>query len=101
MISPGVQKAALHGAVLEELLLNRVQLRAFLHALDRRDAATVPFDGQRTARQHRLALFAVHRAHPATAGRAAALGADQVEIVTQYFQQGLDTAQRRFRVRRR
>ena len=80
--------AALRGAELGERLLQRVQPGAVGHALDRRDLALLEVGRQRDARQHRRAVDE-HGAGTALPELAAVLGADEIEVLAQHFEERL------------
>src|SRR5688572_24883785 len=80
--------AALERGVLEELALERVQLVAVGHALDRLNRLAVQLGAKHQARAHQPAVHR-HAARAAIAGRAAFLGAGQVQLVAQDLEQRL------------
>src|SRR5262249_44173923 len=80
--------AALRGAELREGLLQRMEPTAFGHALDGRDLGALELGGQRETRQDRRAVDE-HRARPAFTELAAVLGADEVEVLAEDFEQRL------------
>src|SRR6266850_137027 len=80
--------AALGGAQLGERLLQRVQPGAVGHALDGRDLALLEVGRQRDARQHRRAVDE-HGAGAALPELAAVLGADEIEVLAQHFEERL------------
>ena len=78
--------AALHGAGVEEGLLERVQLAVLLEALDGGDLAGGDRAELGDARARRRAVDQ-HRAGAATALAAAVLGAGQAEVVAEHAEQ--------------
>ena len=86
---PRRAEAALHGAGLQERLLDRVQLvLGRREPLDGHDLAALGLAGQHQARAHELAVE-VHRARAALALLAGVLGARQREPLAQHVQQAL------------
>ena len=80
--------AALHRAVLDEGLLERVQRLAVAQALDGRNLAALGAQGGGQAGKHRLAVHD-HRAGPAFALIAADFGAGQPQAVAEHVYQQL------------
>src|ERR1035437_2295038 len=73
--------------MLEDFPLQRVEIMAPRHALDRLDRVTFGFDRKHQARADQATVD--HHAAGAAVARAASLfAAGQVELVTQYIQQG-------------
>src|SRR5690606_24354208 len=80
--------AALERRMLEEFLLQRMELGAFRHALDRLDRLAVHLGAEDEAGAHQAAVDR-HAARAAIAARAALLGAGEVELVAQHVEQRL------------
>src|SRR5205809_3051521 len=80
------RSAALHGAAVEERLLDRVEPSVLGQALDRRHGATIGLDGEVGAGAHRQPVHE-HGARAAHLGVARALGALEVEPVTEHVEQ--------------
>src|SRR5688572_19875547 len=80
--------AALGGAEVGEGALQRMERRPVRQALDGFDRLALALEGQHQAGKPRLAVDQ-HRARAALAELAAVLGAGQIEVLAQDFQQGL------------
>src|SRR5690242_1010753 len=80
--------AALRRATLGEGQLERVQGVVASKALDSGDGGILGFDGEQQAGEDRLAIHQ-HGAGATVAQLAAVLGASQVQLLTQHFEQGV------------
>ena len=81
----GDTEAALHSALLQERVLERVQRVALGQAFDCRDVATVRFDPENQARVDDLAVKS-NGARAALADQAALLRAGQANVVAQHIE---------------
>ena len=86
---------ALRRTELGERVLERVQLRALRHPLDRVDAALGVGDSQRETGEDRRSVDE-HRACPALAELAPMLGAGESEVLAQHLEQRLLRRERDF-----
>ena len=80
MIMPGVQKPHWRPCFSQNACLERVQVAAAGHALDRRDGAAVGLDGEHGARLHGVAVE-MDGARAALGRVAADVGARQPEVL--------------------
>src|SRR6516225_11395589 len=80
-------EAALQGRVLQEFPLQRMEIMAARHALDRLDGAAFGLDRKHQARADQAAVDG-HAAGAAITGAASLLAAGQMQLVAQHIQQG-------------